>query len=304
MNALKRFAIAAGATLLLARAATAEAPVASALATSEAERLVGDWTLSFTTPGGPMQLGLSVVDMDGFLGATLDAATQPEPRALDTIIKLPDDSIDFVFEMPFGEQKLTMHLTLKESAGQVSGTLSEQNKIFSTPVTGEEGKFDVSAADRASPTEAQLRFGEKKVRITFGNLSTNGEDFPKLAEVADGAVFRFTGSRATKLFTEADLAFGDTVIKTANISPDYPGVYSLWLKRKADAWVLVVNNQPDVWGTQHDPAHDVAEIPLQATARTAPQDEFIVKLDPQANGGVVRLSWGTTEWSTPFSVSQ
>ncbi len=301
MNPLKRYAISVA--CFLAGLAAAEAPIASTLATGEAERLVGDWTLSFTTPGGAMKLGLTVSDVGGFVGATLDSSQQPEPRALETISKTPE-GIDFQFEMPFGEQKLTMHLVLTESAGKLAGTLSEQNKIFSTAVTGERGKFEVAAADRANPTETQLKFGEKKVRITFGKLSTKGEDYPKLATVPDGAVFRFVGSRATKLFTDADLAFGDTVVKAANITPNYPGVYSLWLKRAGDSWKLVVNNQPDVWGTQHDPAHDVAEITLQASARTVGQEEFRITLDPKADGGVVRLAWGDTEWSTPFNVVQ
>jgi hypothetical protein len=206
--------------------------------------------------------------------------------------------------MPFGEQKLTMHLVLTESAGKLSGTLSEQNKIFSTAVTGEHGKFEVAAADRASPTEARAKFSGKNVRVTFGNLSTKGDDFANLKNVPDGAVFRFVGSRATKLFTDADLKFGDTVIKTANVSPDYPGVYSLWLKKAGDAWKLVVNDQPDVWGTQHDPKHDVAEIPLQTATKPMPQNELKVTLDAKPDGGILRLAWGTTEWSTPFSVAQ
>jgi hypothetical protein len=303
MNRLTRIASAVAAALLIARAGAAEKPVASALATSEAERLVGDWTLSFSTPGGPTKLGLTVADIGGFLGATLDSAKQPEPRALETIAKTAE-GIDFQFEMPFGEQKLTMHLVVAESAGKLAGTLSEQNKVFSTAVTGERGRFEVAAADRASPTEAQLKVAGKKIRITFGNLNTKGEDYPKLASVPDGAIFRFVGSRATKLYTDTDLAFGDTVVKAANVSPGYPGVYSLWLKRAGDSWKLVVNNQPDVWGTQHDPAHDIAEIQLQASTRAAAQDEFRITLDPKADGGVVRLAWGNTEWSTPFNVVQ
>lgn len=302
MNALKRFA-AVAALLLAAPLATGEAPIASTLATSEAERLVGDWTLNFKTPGGEMKLGLSVADVGGFLGATLDSPQQPEPRALEKISMTPE-GVDFSFEMPFGDQKLTMHLVLTESAGKLAGTLSEQNKIFSTPVSGERGKFEVTAAERASPSEAQLRIADKKIRITFGNLSTKGEDYPKLASVPDGAVFRFVGSRATKLFTDADLAFGDTIVKAANYGPNYPGVYSLWIKRSGDTWKLVVNKQPDVWGTQHDPAHDVAEIPLLAAPRADAQEEFRITLDPKNQGGIVRLAWGNTEWSTSFSVSQ
>jgi hypothetical protein len=290
---------------LLTMAAHAEAPVASQFATKDAERFVGDWTLSFTTPGGPTKLGLSVADMGGFLGATLDSPMQPEPRALQSITKSTEgDGVDFTFEMPFGSQKLTMHLVLAESAGRLSGTLSEQNKIFSTAVTGEKGKFNVADADRASPTEAKMKVADKSIRITFGNLPLRSEDHAKLEKVQDGAVFGFAGSRATKLFTDADLCFGDKVVKTANISPNYPGVYSLWLKRAGDGWNLVVNNQPDVWGTQHDPAHDVAEIPLTAAQRNLPQAEFKITLEPQPDGGLVRLAWGNTEWTTPFSVKQ
>lgn len=291
--------------LLFGLGAKAEKPVATDLATAHAERLVGSWIITFEALGHAQTMGLTVADLDGFIGATLDSPNQPEPRALHTITATDDGSVDFQFEMPFGGQSLTMHLVLRESAGTLSGKLSESNGIFSADVTGEEGALEVDSSHRASPTEARLTLADqKKVRVTFGNLRADGDDYPKLGAVEDGAVFRFVGSRATKLFTDADLQFGDTVVKTENVSPGYPGVYSLWLKRAGDAWTLVVNDQPDVWGTQHDPAHDVAEIPLTISKLDENQDEFLITLKQQEDGGELRLAWGNTAWTTDFKVSQ
>ncbi len=300
-NALKAVALMG---CLAAGGVIAEAPRATGLGTAEAERFVGSWILTFDALGQQRQLGLIVADVDGLLGATLDSADQPEPRALDTIVKLPD-GVDFQFEMPFGDQRLTMHLELVESAGQITGTLREANNLFSTRVTGERGELAVDEGKRGSRTDSRVVLaGDKKVSVTFGNLSMNGEDYAKLANVKEGQVFRFVGSRATKLFTDADLAFGSTIIKSANVSPDYPGVYSLWLKRTGDAWALVVNSQPDIWGTQHEPAHDVAEIPLQATESDTRQEEFLITLEANGDSGTMRLAWGGTAWTAAFSLAQ
>jgi hypothetical protein len=213
--------------------------------------------------------------------------------------------VDFQFEMPFGDQKLLMHLELVESAGSLSGTLREDNNLFQTQVTGEEGRLLVDESQRASRTESRVVLaGDNKVEVTFGNLSVEGEDYAKLSDVPEGAVFRFVGSRATKLFTDADLKIGDALVKAHNVSADYPGVYSLWLKRTHDGWALVVNSQPDIWGTQHEPDADVAEIPLTSAKLDEIQEEFLITLETNGNAGTIRLAWGDTAWSVPFALAQ
>ena len=49
---------------------------------------------------------------------------------------------------------------------------------------------------------------------------------------------------------------------TGNLAPNFPGAYALWLKKDGVDWRLVFNNEPDSWGTQHDPAFDAAELDL------------------------------------------
>lgn len=278
--------------------------VPSALDVSEAPRFVGPWKLEMSVEGREFELYLNIVDINGKIGATVDSAMQPEPQVIENITKLPDGSVDFEYEMPFGGQSFTMHITAQESGGRLIGKLEEANQIFSAPFEAEEGSPEIDTARRASPTESNIRLNGEKIRVTFGNLKDESQDYQRLTGLTDGDVFQYVGSRATKFFTDVDLAFGDSVIKTENFAKDYPGVYSLWLKRSGNQWSLIFNSQPDVWGTMHDAGYDVAEVPLQVATLDDAKDEFIIVLEKSENGGQMRLAWGTTEWSTDFKLAQ
>jgi hypothetical protein len=63
----------------------------------------------------------------------------------------------------------------------------------------------------------------------------------------------------------------------------------------------VFNEEGDVWGTMHDPAKDVAEIPLEVAELDAPQEELDVTLTEDGDkAGVLRIAWGDTVWSAKF----
>ena len=298
---LKRFKTLALAAALVSTGwvASAEEAIPTSLNTTEIPRYLGEWKVTLETDQFSMDFYLNVQDIEGKIGATVDSSRQPEPVAIESITTSLE-GVDFAFPFAMGEQSFTLHLLVKESAGDLAGTLREENGLFSGEVIGVEGSLDETDAQRANPTEAKLRLGDDKVRVTFGSLDIETEDYDKLASLSDDAVYTYIGSRATKLFTDVDLKFGDTVVKANNFAPNYPGVYSLWLKRTGADWALVVNEQPDVWGSQHDPAFDVATIPLNAESTDTPQEHFLVTLDEQDNGGELKLAWGDTSWSTTF----
>jgi hypothetical protein len=283
----------------------AEDAVPTTLDFSAAERYEGAWVVTMDMNGNEMNFNLTVSDVDGKLGATIDSQMQPEPQAIETINETPE-GLDFIFTLGFQGQEFTMHLVAKESAGTLSGTLSEQNKIFSGKIEGRKAeKEDLVQGRRGSPTEAKIRLGDnQKIRVTFGNLKLASDDYAKFQEVKTGDVFKFVGSRATKLITDADLSFGDALVKTHNFSDNYPGVYSLWLKKTDSGWNLVFNKQPDIWGTQHDPNHDVAEVALTSTTLEEEAGELLVKLEETDSGASLNIAWGNTQLSTPFSLSQ
>ena len=95
---------------------------------------------------------------------------------------------------------------------------------------------------------------------------------------------------------------------TDNLAPDFPGAYGLWLKKAGTDWRLVFNNEPDSWGTQHDPAFDAADIALSHVQRgTSDKDEqpLAVYLAPRDNGQIgLVIHWGEHVWTADFSVTR
>ena len=98
--------------------------------------------------------------------------------------------------------------------------------------------------------------------------------------------------------------FGDTVVAANNVAPNYPGVYSLWLRRSGSGWELLFNDKADAWGTQHDPSSDVAAVPLVFSAQAAEEAETLSFELQEADGGAtLEIAWGPYRWTTEFSAS-
>jgi hypothetical protein len=93
------------------------------------------------------------------------------------------------------------------------------------------------------------------------------------------------------------------VLKQGNAHETYPGVYSLWLKKTADGWHMVANEHADIWGTQHEPEVDYAEIPLTYAKADESKDVFEVELveDEENNGGTLNIAWGEHQWTAKFT---
>ena len=142
-----------------------------------------------------------------------------------------------------------------------------------------------------------------EVRIAFGLPKTGGREYEEVDALAAGKVVRFYDAAAIKLSTPVDLLFGDVRIRAGNVAPSYPGVYSLWLQRTASGWQLLFNERADAWGTQHDPAADVAVVPLQYTEVDGLTSVFETRIQVSANNDgtvLLDLHWGKHRWTAVF----
>ena len=144
--------------------------------------------------------------------------------------------------------------------------------------------------------------GDRRIELRFDQPTIEDAAYGAIQSPTDGEVVQFLKSRPLKLETPVDLRFGETVVKAHNHGPDYPGVYSLWLKNAGGQWRLVFNDLADVWGTQHDPTADAAEVPLASATADQPVETFTAKLESAEGGGILRLAWGTSVWTLPFTV--
>jgi hypothetical protein len=142
--------------------------------------------------------------------------------------------------------------------------------------------------------KAEMKAGPGAITIDYGRPSLKGRDM--LGQLQEGAFWRMGRNEATVFTTPVDLAFGTTRIAK--------GAYSLWLKRTGETFQLVFNSQTGQWGTQHDPAKDVASVAMAKSPLAAPVETFTLGLVPAAKGGTLELSWGAAKLGVPFEIAK
>ena len=154
---------------------------------------------------------------------------------------------------------------------------------------------------RRGPNKAKIEFNGKDVVVQYGDWTVDGADYANIGNTALGKPIEATLNAALKLITDWDLRFGeDTLIKKENVAKNYPGVYSLWIKKTAEGWSLAFNEKADVWGTMYDPEADVAEIPIGYKDVEEPNDKMEITLEDRDGGAVLTISWGKHQWVTAF----
>jgi len=151
-----------------------------------------------------------------------------------------------------------------------------------------------SVSAQAERGKAELKAGAGAVTVDYGRPSLKGRDM--LSQLLEGSFWRMGMNQATVLATPVDLAFGSTKIAK--------GSYSLWLKKEGAKFLLVFNSQTGQWGTQHDPAKDVASVALKSEPLKDAVETFTVDLKPAAKGGEFGLSWGAMRLSAGFETGK
>ena len=181
-----------------------------------------------------------------------------------------------------------------------------------TPATAEATGDDAEATAAARRERLRrLRYGNlaeldlagKQLRISYPDLATDSDDYRALEALAPGQVAAWTSARAIKLLTHASLSFGGVVVPYGNVSPDYPGVYSLWPKRTASGWSLVFNGDADIWGSQRDAAADAVEVPLEYSTADEPAEKLTIEFLEVGPGAVVRIAWGDHQFLAAFEAA-
>lgn len=166
-----------------------------------------------------------------------------------------------------------------------------------------EEKKEAPPPRRLRPTDGEslLMRGDDEVRLSWEKLKVDSRDYLALEKLQAGETFAYSGGRTVKLLTDVDLDFGGVAIRRGNASPDYPGVYSLWLRKTDAGWSLVFNSDADIWGTQRIPDNDVAEVPLEH--ERAEEEAAMLTLELMEAGdstGRLHIAWGAHEWTTSF----
>jgi hypothetical protein len=187
-----------------------------------------------------------------------------------------------------------------ENVGARLTMLSQLNETALVDVQG--ARFSVLFA-RTFPKGSQPQSAAGTTRRP--GLLVEGPDFARLMSTRNGAVVEFTEAPALRFTIDRAVRAGKVVLRPGNQAPAFPGAYSLWLKKAGAGWRLVFNQEPDVWGSQHDPKSDVGEVDLAYSKGGDASRPLGVTLEP---GGADRwrmvLAWGPHEWAAQFTPAQ
>ncbi len=152
------------------------------------------------------------------------------------------------------------------------------------------------------PTATALA-GPAVIRVEYGQPHARGRTVMGSNLVPMDSVWRFGANLATHFTTDVDLELGSTRIAR--------GTYTLFTKPSARGWELIISRQTGQWGTDYDPAHDVARVPLTLRTLNDAIESFTIWLvpnvtpqgqPPEAAAGVLRFAWERTELSVPWRV--
>jgi hypothetical protein len=113
-----------------------------------------------------------------------------------------------------------------------------------------------------------------------------------------GKVWRLGADEATLLITQKPLQIGDTTVPA--------GAYTLFmLPDENGTSKLIINKQLGQWGLQYDPSQDLARVDLKKDALDKPVEQFTMSVDKNPDGGgLIKLSWESTQFSVAFTVAK
>ena len=144
------------------------------------------------------------------------------------------------------------------------------------------------------PDTVRSSVGAAKIEVAYSRPYKRGRVIFGGDVVPWNKVWRTGANAATQLTTSSDLMFGNTLVPA--------GKYTLWTLPAPTGAKLIINSQTGQWGTDYDMSKDFARVDLTAKTLAQPVDQFTIAVISQGAGGLLRLSWDTTEYSIPFTI--
>lgn len=143
------------------------------------------------------------------------------------------------------------------------------------------------------PDSVRTTIAGAGVRVDYSRPGRRGRPiFGQL--VPWNEVWRTGANEATHLSSDRPLRFGSVTVPA--------GSYTLFSIPAPTGWQLIINKQTGQAGTEYDPAQDLARIPMRTRTLAQPVENFLIRVEPEANGGVLRLAWDRTEAFVSFTV--
>ncbi|WP_234570918.1 DUF2911 domain-containing protein [Rhodohalobacter sp. 614A] len=140
---------------------------------------------------------------------------------------------------------------------------------------------------------SEFSFHNTNFRVDYGSPQKRGRElFGGI--VPWGERWRTGANRATHFYISNDLQFGDLEVPA--------GEYTLYTIPEQDGGALIINTQTGQNGTSYDQSMDLGRIPMEISTQNESTEAFTITVEESGDGGVLKLIWGNTVFSSPFEI--
>ena len=163
-------------------------------------------------------------------------------------------------------------------------------------VHGVSAVVHASQGRRASPHESTSgTIDGTEVTITYGRPYMRGRViFGRL--VPYNRVWCPGADEATTIESARSLQVGDLKVPA--------GSHTIWVLPSPDKWTLIVSKEPSGFHTNYNQSADLGRVEFAKRMLDTPVEQltFAVVPNPSGRGGMLTMSWETTEASVPLAV--
>jgi hypothetical protein len=186
--------------------------------------------------------------------------------------------------------------SLKSFSGRGSTFQAEAERIKQVNLEEASALFQSRPLGALSPRDtARATLGDASLWVDYGRPSKRGRVIFGTVVPWD-TVWRTGANAATQFHTPVDVVIGDAEIPA--------GTYSLWTLPSQQGWKLIINRQIGQWGTQYDPARDLARVNMKVETVAEPVEQLAIAMVPADGSATLTMTWDRTRVSVPVRRKQ
>jgi hypothetical protein len=137
------------------------------------------------------------------------------------------------------------------------------------------------------------------ISITYGRPSLKGRIIGKDVDPYIGKPWRTGADEATILTTNRPLKFG-----TLSLAP---GSYTINTQAGETEWQLIIGKLGPKgeaqWGIPYQAPLEIGRTAMKVAKTASPVEQLTISIDDTATGGALRIEWGNTSATVPFTVA-
>ena len=130
------------------------------------------------------------------------------------------------------------------------------------------------------------------ISVEYGRPFLKGR--PERDLMPPGRVWRLGADEQTTLRVDKSLKFGGLAVPA--------GAYGLHALPGEGEWQLIISKRQSGWGIPYPEGQDLGRVGMKVGKAAGNVEQLTISVDDTPGGASLRIEWGTTSVSVPFTV--